>query len=59
MEEADIIELEKKYWVLQAQSKSGRFDLDTFIPLISPPMPPDLCEGKTKWPNKTKFDAIF
>ena len=46
VEEADIIELEKKYWVLQAQSKSGRFDLDTFMPLISPPMPIDLCEGK-------------
>ena len=46
VEEADIIELEKKYWVLQAQSKSGRFDLDTFMPLISPPMPVDLCEGK-------------
>merc|ERR1712002_910536 len=39
LEEADIIELEKKYWVLQAQSKSGRLDLGTFSPLISPPLP--------------------
>ena len=46
VEEADIIELEKKYWALQAQSKTGRFDLDTFIPLISPPMPRELCEGQ-------------
>ncbi|XP_071486831.1 ubiquitin carboxyl-terminal hydrolase 32-like [Diadema antillarum] len=45
LEEADIIELEKKYWVLQAQSKSGRLDLDTFTPLISPPMPAELVEG--------------
>ncbi|XP_022103734.1 ubiquitin carboxyl-terminal hydrolase 32-like isoform X2 [Acanthaster planci] len=45
LEEAEIIELEKKYWALQAQSKTGRFDLDTFIPLISPPMPRELCEG--------------
>ncbi|XP_030848149.1 ubiquitin carboxyl-terminal hydrolase 32 isoform X3 [Strongylocentrotus purpuratus] len=45
LEEADIIELEKKYWVLQAQSKSGRLDLDTFTPLIAPPMPAELVEG--------------
>ncbi|XP_033627039.1 ubiquitin carboxyl-terminal hydrolase 32-like isoform X1 [Asterias rubens] len=45
LEETDIIELEKKYWALQAQSKTGRFDLDTFMPLISPPMPKELCEG--------------
>ncbi|XP_071945533.1 ubiquitin carboxyl-terminal hydrolase 32-like isoform X2 [Antedon mediterranea] len=45
LEEVDIIELEKKYWMLQAQSKTGRFDLETFTPLISPPVPRDLCKG--------------
>ena len=47
VEETDIIELEKRYWVLKAQSKSGRFDLPTFRPIICPPVPEALCEGKT------------
>ncbi|XP_071850144.1 ubiquitin carboxyl-terminal hydrolase 32-like isoform X3 [Apostichopus japonicus] len=45
LEEADIIELEKRYWALQSQSKSGRVDLDTLRPLISPPLPVDLVQG--------------
>ncbi|PIK33739.1 putative ubiquitin carboxyl-terminal hydrolase 32 [Apostichopus japonicus] len=45
VEEADIIELEKRYWALQSQSKSGRVDLDTLRPLISPPLPVDLVQG--------------
>lgn len=45
LEEADIIELEKRYWTLQAQSKTGRLDLDTLRPLISPPLPSDLVQG--------------
>ncbi|XP_074640674.1 ubiquitin carboxyl-terminal hydrolase 32-like [Tubulanus polymorphus] len=45
LEEADIIELEKRYWILKAQSKSGYFDVETFKPLISPPVPDDLCQG--------------
>ncbi|XP_064618756.1 ubiquitin carboxyl-terminal hydrolase 32-like [Lineus longissimus] len=45
LEETDIIELEKRYWTLKAQSKSGRFDTETFQPLISPPVPESLCCG--------------
>ncbi|XP_006811225.1 ubiquitin carboxyl-terminal hydrolase 32-like [Saccoglossus kowalevskii] len=45
LEEADIIELEKRYWQLKALSKTGRFDLETFIPMVSPPVPRNLCEG--------------
>ncbi|XP_070572719.1 ubiquitin carboxyl-terminal hydrolase 32-like isoform X2 [Ptychodera flava] len=45
LEEADIIELEKRYWQLKAQSKTGRFDLETFIPMVCPPVPRNLCEG--------------
>jgi hypothetical protein len=46
VEETDIIELEKRYWTLKAQSKSGRFDKETFQPLISPPVPESLCNGE-------------
>ena len=46
VEETDIMELEKRYWVLKAQSSSGRFDLDTFRPIVSPPVPSALCEGQ-------------
>ncbi|XP_077995197.1 ubiquitin carboxyl-terminal hydrolase 32-like isoform X2 [Glandiceps talaboti] len=45
LEEADIIELEKRYWQLKAQSKTGKFDLETFIPMVCPPVPRNLCEG--------------
>ncbi|XP_054650147.1 ubiquitin carboxyl-terminal hydrolase 32 isoform X2 [Dunckerocampus dactyliophorus] len=45
VEESDIIDLEKRYWLLKAQSRTGRFDLETFIPLVSPPIHPSLCEG--------------
>ncbi|KAK3083744.1 hypothetical protein FSP39_002517 [Pinctada imbricata] len=45
LEETDISELEKRYWVLKAQSKSGRFDLETFKGLVAPPVPHDVCEG--------------
>uniref|UniRef100_A0A8C4R9Q7 Ubiquitin carboxyl-terminal hydrolase 32 n=1 Tax=Eptatretus burgeri TaxID=7764 RepID=A0A8C4R9Q7_EPTBU len=43
--EVDIIDLEKRYWLLKAQSRTGRFDLDTFAPLLSPPLPPTIAEG--------------
>ena len=46
MEETDISELEKRYWVLKAQSKTGRFDQETFKSFVCPPMPETLCEGK-------------
>ncbi|KAJ6653692.1 hypothetical protein lerEdw1_008818 [Lerista edwardsae] len=45
VEESDIIDLEKRYWLLKAQSRTGRFDLETFGPLVSPPIHPSLSEG--------------
>lgn len=45
VEEADIIDLEKRYWLLKAQSRTGRFDLETFVPLVSPPIHTSLSEG--------------
>lgn len=47
MEESDIIDLEKRYWLLKAQSRTGRFDLETFVPLVSPPIHASLSEGKS------------
>uniref|UniRef100_A0A667HU20 ubiquitinyl hydrolase 1 n=1 Tax=Lynx canadensis TaxID=61383 RepID=A0A667HU20_LYNCA len=44
LEESDIIDLEKRYWLLKAQSRTGRFDLETFGPLVSPPIRPSLSE---------------
>lgn len=46
MQETDIIDLEKRYWILKTQSRSGRLDLETLRPLICPPIPVVLCEGK-------------
>nr|XP_033777792.1 ubiquitin carboxyl-terminal hydrolase 32 isoform X1 [Geotrypetes seraphini] len=45
LEESDIIDLEKRYWLLKAQSRTGRFDLETFGPLVSPPIHLSLSEG--------------
>ncbi|XP_062872717.1 ubiquitin carboxyl-terminal hydrolase 32 [Trichomycterus rosablanca] len=45
LEESDIIDLEKRYWLLKAQSRTGRFDLETFAPLVSPPIHAPLSEG--------------
>ncbi|XP_031429479.1 ubiquitin carboxyl-terminal hydrolase 32 isoform X2 [Clupea harengus] len=45
LEESDIIDLEKRYWLLKAQSRTGRFDLETFAPLVSPPIHASLSEG--------------
>lgn len=45
LEESDIIDLEKRYWLLKAQSRTGRFDLETFVPLVSPPIHPSISEG--------------
>uniref|UniRef100_A0A670YV54 ubiquitinyl hydrolase 1 n=1 Tax=Pseudonaja textilis TaxID=8673 RepID=A0A670YV54_PSETE len=44
LEESDIIDLEKRYWLLKAQSRTGRFDLETFGLLVSPPIHPSLSE---------------
>ncbi|CAI6345795.1 unnamed protein product [Macrosiphum euphorbiae] len=45
LEETDIIELEKCYWSVKGESSSGKLDLKTLIPLISPPMPLNVCSG--------------
>ncbi|XP_026279470.1 ubiquitin carboxyl-terminal hydrolase 32 isoform X3 [Frankliniella occidentalis] len=45
LEEKDIIELEKRYWVLKGQSSTGRLDLETLGPLLSPPVPLSVCSG--------------
>jgi len=45
VDESDISELEKQYWSLKGISKSGRFDIETFSAAVSPPMPPELCQG--------------
>ncbi|XP_060064706.1 ubiquitin carboxyl-terminal hydrolase 32-like [Ylistrum balloti] len=45
LEEDDISELDKRYWVLKSQSKSGKFDLETFRALVCPPVPESVCEG--------------
>lgn len=49
VEESDIIDLEKRYWLLKAQSRTGRFDLETFVPLVSPPIHPSISEGMLFW----------
>ncbi|XP_052801941.1 ubiquitin carboxyl-terminal hydrolase 32-like [Mya arenaria] len=45
LEETDISELEKKYWNLKAQSKSGKFDQETFKSFVCPTIPESLCEA--------------
>ncbi|CAB3992904.1 Ubiquitin carboxyl-terminal hydrolase 32, partial [Paramuricea clavata] len=35
LQELDIIELEKRYWYLKSGTKTGKFDLETFMPLVS------------------------
>ena len=45
VEENDIIELEKLYWGLKSQSRSGKFDLDTFRGIVSPPIPKSIVES--------------
>lgn len=49
VEESDIIDLEKRYWLLKAQSRTGRFDLETFVPLVSPPIHASLSEGRAEF----------
>lgn len=45
VEERDIIELEKQYWELKKDSRTGKLDLETLRPLISPPVPLSVCAG--------------
>ncbi|XP_071178506.1 ubiquitin carboxyl-terminal hydrolase 32-like [Mytilus edulis] len=48
LEETDISELEKRYWMLKSQSKTGKFDLETFQSMVCPPIPQDISEGLFK-----------
>lgn len=48
VEEMDIIELEKHYWGLRSQSKTGRVDLQTFKATVCPPLPESLVEGSVE-----------
>lgn len=45
VEESDIVELEKRYWNFKSKSNSGRLDLTTLVPLVSPPVPLSVCPG--------------
>lgn len=45
LEETDISELEKKYWILKAQSKTGKFDQETFKSFVCPTIHESLCEA--------------
>jgi len=64
VEETDISELEKKYWILKAQSKSGKFDQDTFKSFVFPTIPESLCEGEYQtlgliWGCSLQIVALF
>ena len=45
MQELDIIELEKRYWYLKSGTKTGKFDLETFMPLVSSCVSETLAKG--------------
>lgn len=45
LQESDVMELEKRYWTLKSGTKTGKFDLETFTSLVSPPIPQCLCPG--------------
>lgn len=59
VEESDIIDLEKRYWLLKAQSRTGRFDLETFVPLVSPPIHPSISEGMCVLFSSILFKQYF
>ena len=45
MDESDITELEKQYWLLKGSSETGKFDLQTFKKIVTPPFPETLLQG--------------
>ena len=45
VQELDIIELEKRYWYLKAGTKTGKFDFETFRPLVSSCVSDALAKG--------------
>ena len=44
VDEQDVIELERRYWVLR--SAVLKFDLNVFTSIVSPPVPATLCSGE-------------
>jgi ubiquitin carboxyl-terminal hydrolase 6/32 len=45
LEEQEIVELEKRFWVLAGNSSANQIDLTIIKPLVSPPLPPVLVEA--------------
>ena len=43
--EKEVLELEKRFWVLAGKSPSHRIDISILTPLVSPPLPPYLVHG--------------
>lgn len=43
--EKEVLELEKRFWVLAGKSSSHRIDISILTPLVSPPLPPNLVHG--------------
>lgn len=48
LEERDICDLEKCFWLLQSTSATGQLDLQCVSQLVSPPVPATACEGLFK-----------
>ncbi|XP_065190122.1 ubiquitin carboxyl-terminal hydrolase 32-like [Sycon ciliatum] len=45
LNDTEVAELERRYWQLKASSKTGKLDLETLTPSISPPLPLPACAG--------------
>lgn len=45
VEEEGIIELEKRYWKLHENSRNGKMDVNTLLPLVCPPLPESIVQG--------------
>ena len=45
LSEQEVMELEKRFWILVGNSSSGRIDLGIITPLVSPPLPAQLVPG--------------
>ena len=52
VQETDVMELEKRYWTLKSGTKTGKFDLEVFTSLVSPPIPRCLCPGMNERMNE-------
>lgn len=45
LEEQDIVDLEKVFWLLKGSAKTGQLDLESLSALISPPVPAGALKG--------------